>query len=318
MFNKMKHLEKFVSVFVLIVILILVSSILLIGNFNKWFASTRFYYTYLPSATGLEKGIDIKLKGVGFKIGTLEDFNLTGDERVLIKISILEKYISKIRSDSVLYMRKPTIGILGKVYFEISSGSAELEELPNDSFIPSSQSFEGKLIISSIDSSRSVVDEEDSDLNLPAPIRNFLNRINYILDPNRPYLKNVEEILFRIKNILTTMDRYGILSAVGTQTFQTNIENIMRNFSDITGRQLREVADRLVSIMSTIEATSNTVIGVRLPRLMQNLENVLLRAESVLRNLERSPIFGGRGSSQDTRRDSQDDRSPRRGSILLQ
>lgn len=317
MFNKLKHLEKFVSIFILLVLLILISSILLVGNFNKWFASHKKYYSYLSSAAGLEKGSPIKLKGIGFNIGTLEEFELTKDERVLIKLSILSEYTSKIRSDSVLYIKKPTIGFLGKVYFEISSGSEESPELKDEAFIPSNQSFEGRLLISSLDPAKGLIEEEDSDINLPAPVKNFLTRMNYILDPHRPYLKNVEEILFRIKNILTTMDRHGILSAIGTQNFQYNIENITKNFSDITNRQLRELADRLVSIMTTVEATTNTVIGVRLPRLMQNLENVLLRAESVLRNLERSPIFGGRGSIVEDRRDRHDS-SQRRSPLLLQ
>ncbi len=317
-FNKMKHLEKLVSVFVLLGIIILITTTLLIGNLNKWFTSKNEYYTYLPSAAGIDKGIVVKLRGVGFEIGTVEDFSLTKDERILIKLSITKKYASKIRTNSVLYIKKPTIGILGKTYFEVSPGSAELPVLPSGSFIPSSKTFEGRLLIASKSKTGITDVEEESDLNLPTPIKNFLNRINYILDPNRPYLKNTEEILYRIKGILTTVDKQGLLSVIGTRRFQAHIENITRSINDITNRQIRQIMDRVVGIMTTVEATSNTVIGVRLPRIMRSLENVLIRTESVLRNLERSPIFGGgRGkTSTTTQTRSRSNRARRRGVLL--
>ncbi len=316
--NKMKHLEKLVSVFILLGIVIVLTGILLIGSFNKWFAGKSIYYTYLPSAVGLDKGLVVKLRGVGFEIGELEDFSLTPDQRVLLKISIYKEYVKKIRRDSVLYIKKPTIGILGKVYFEISSGSEEMLPLEPKSFIPSSQTFEGRLLIASKAVSGIAFEDDDSDLNLPAPIKNFLNRINHILDPNQPYLKNTEEILFRFKNILTTIDKYGMLSAIGSRNFQNDIEAVTRNINEITNRQIREIMDRVVSVMTTVEATSNTVIGVRLPRIMQNLENVMVRAESVLRNLERSPIFGGRGQDQSATESRTQTGRGRRGSVLIE
>jgi hypothetical protein len=176
--------------------------------------------------------------------------------------------------------------------------------------------FEGKLLISMKKAKGGDV-ESDSDLNLPAPIKNFLNRVNYILDPDRPYLKNFEEILFRVKGILTTVDKRGLLAALGSRAFHANIENITKSVNDIANRQIREIMDKVVSIMTTVEATSNTVIGVKLPRVMQNLENVLVRAESVLRNLERSPIFGGRGARASEGRENRRN-SGRRSSVLLE
>jgi ABC-type transporter Mla subunit MlaD len=315
-FNKIKYLEKIVSVFVISAVVIVISTLLLIGRFQKWFASSRVYYSYLNSASGLEKGIAIKLRGVGFEIGKLEEFSLTKNNRVLIKISILDKYILKVRKDSVLYIRKPTIGFLGKVFLEISAGSPDTDELLKEAFIPSSLMFEGKLLISMKKAKGGDV-ESDSDLNLPAPIKNFLNRVNYILDPDRPYLKNFEEILFRVKGILTTVDKRGLLAALGSRAFHANIENITKSVNDIANRQIREIMDKVVSIMTTVEATSNTVIGVKLPRVMQNLENVLVRAESVLRNLERSPIFGGRGARASEGRENRRN-SGRRSSVLLE
>ncbi len=318
-FNKMKHLEKLVSVFVLIGIVFLITITLLIGNLNQWFTSKIEYYAYLPSAAGLDKGLVVKLRGVGFQIGTVEDFSLTPDERILITLSIQKKYSDKIKTDSVIYIKKPTIGIFGKAYFEVSPGSDKLTNLPPKSFIPSSKTFEGRLLIASKSKGGISDIEEESDFNLPTPIKNFLNRLNYILDPNRPYLKNVEEILFRVKGVLTTVDKQGLLSVIGTRRFQANVESIMRSFNDIANRQIRQVMDRVVSIMTTLEATSNTVIGVRLPRIMRNLENVLVRAESVLRNLERSPIFGGGRANASTQdRKSSRTRTRRRRGVLLE
>lgn len=315
-FNKLKHIEKIVSAFVLTGIVIIITLVLLIGNFDKWFTSSIEYYSYLPSAAGIDRGLIVKLKGVGFEIGNVEDFSLTEDNRVLVKLNIFRKYISKIRRDSVLYVRKPTIGLFGKVYLEISVGAKELKILKPSSFIPSNKTFEGKLLIAS-KARLAGEEEQDSDLNLPGPIKKFLERINYILDPDRPYLKNMEEILFRVKGILTTADKYGLLSVVGSRRFQNNIEQITRNMNDLTTRQLKEIMERVVSVMTTVEATANTVIGVRLPRIMRNLENVLVRAETVLRNLERSPIFGGRGNME-TGRSRRSGNRQRNRSVLIE
>jgi hypothetical protein len=313
-FNKLKHLEKLVSVFVIVAIIIIVSALLLMGSFGKWFASRTEYYTYLSSASGLSKGMDIKLRGIGFEIGQVEDFSLTNDNRVLLKLSVFNKYTSKLRVDSVLYVKKPTIGILGKVYIEISTGSENLPKLKANAFIPSNKTFEGRLIIAS--QRGQGAQEEDSDINLPTPIKLFLTRINNILDPERPYMKHMEEILFRVKGILTTVDKYGMLSVVGSRGFQHNVESITQGINEIANRQLREMMDKVVSVMTTVEATSNVVIGVRLPRIMQNLENIMVRAESVLRNLERSPIFGGRATTPDVNRERATRR--RRGPVLLE
>ena len=209
--------------------------------------------------------------------------------------------------------------------------------------------LEGRLLISS-QSGQSATEEI---ISLPGPIKLFLDRVNLILDPEKPYMKHIEEILFRIKSILTTADKNGFLTAIGSRGFSHNIESIAQNVTDFTGgltgtsnnvnslvkaintfvtnadnymgqfsgginkitsnisdmtdKQMREVMNKIVNVMTTIEVSTRDVIGNRLPRVIEGIERVLSRLEGVLINIERSPLFGGTG-----RRGAREGTRPRR------
>jgi phospholipid/cholesterol/gamma-HCH transport system substrate-binding protein len=127
-------LEKVVGTFIIGVVLLLMSTLVIIGRGKDWFEKYVPYYTTFNESYNLQENAAVKL----FKadIGKVQKITLT-QNRVRVKLLILDQYASRIRQDAVAVVESPTL--IGSEYISIIPGSADAPLiLPNEE-IPSKE-----------------------------------------------------------------------------------------------------------------------------------------------------------------------------------
>lgn len=117
--------EKAVGAFIICIILILLTTVVIIGRGKDWFKTYITYYTTFDESYNLKENAAVKL----FKadIGKVKKIILA-ENRVKVKLAILEEYSSRIRSDSVAIVESPTF--IGSEYISIKPGSTDSPLIP--------------------------------------------------------------------------------------------------------------------------------------------------------------------------------------------
>jgi phospholipid/cholesterol/gamma-HCH transport system substrate-binding protein len=126
------RIEKLVGLFVVGITILLVFSIIMIGRGKDWFADHVTYYTVFDESYNLKVNASVKL----FKadIGRVREITVLED-RVRMKLDILAKYRSRIRTDTEAVVESPTL--IGSEYISIIPGSNSTELLEENAEIPS-------------------------------------------------------------------------------------------------------------------------------------------------------------------------------------
>ncbi len=126
------RLEKVVGTFIIGVILLLMTTLVIIGRGKDWFEKYVTYYTMFNESYNLQENAAVKL----FKadIGKVKKITLVNN-RVRVKLAIMDQYASRIRQDAVTVVESPTL--IGSEYISIIPGSADSPLIPEDGEIPS-------------------------------------------------------------------------------------------------------------------------------------------------------------------------------------
>ena len=117
--------EKTVGIFIICIVVILLTTVVIIGRGKDWFKTYIIYYTTFDESYNLKEDAAVKL----FKadIGKVKKIILV-ENKVKVKLAILEEYSSRIRSDSVTIVESPTF--IGSEYISIKPGSTESPLIP--------------------------------------------------------------------------------------------------------------------------------------------------------------------------------------------
>ena len=115
------------GIFIFIGTILLVLSILLLGNKESMFVSTIKIKSYFERVEGLKSGAPVRLSG--YDIGSVSSINLANDTtgRVEVIMRIDKAYIKFIRLDSKAAIE--TEGLVGKMIVSVTPGSSWKEEV---------------------------------------------------------------------------------------------------------------------------------------------------------------------------------------------
>jgi len=140
---KFRHADKIVGLFVLVAVLLLVLITLFAGVNNKWFTKKIYFSSLFTSAEGLKVGMGVNLRG--FEIGRVKNISLNADNQVDLDFYIYEIYHDRVRPDSVIALPSGLLGAASALDFY--PGLADGEPYPDGSYIPSTQTVEGKMLV---------------------------------------------------------------------------------------------------------------------------------------------------------------------------
>jgi phospholipid/cholesterol/gamma-HCH transport system substrate-binding protein len=308
--------EKVVGTFIIGVVLLLMSTLVIIGRGKDWFEKYVPYYTTFNETYNLQENAAVKL----FKanIGKVEKITLT-QNRVRVKLLILDQYASRIRKDAIAVVESPTF--IGSEYISIQPGSPNAPLIPPNEEIPSKEkrSLEDIMSEFQIEKTARVVVKTIQDLSavaekLSAPdgvLMSTLNNVNKItgniehvtfdLEKGKGLLGALltsEELLRKVETDLDQMDQIlASIKAATTQTPQTMtlVNENLATFRD-AGKSVKEDVVRAKTALEDIRVaaanlktiTENIKTGSRrIPRIATTFQDGIQEIRQGVEQIDR-------------------------------
>lgn len=140
----LSHFEKVAGLFILVGVFAIAVFWVAAAMRQGWLEPRVTYYTKFSSGEGLYAGLDVLLAGI--RVGRVSDVELLDSNEVLVEMSIIEKYKTKIRQDSRAMLIRPLV--LGERAVEISMGSSEFPVVAAGSELESRATFDIMTVLS--------------------------------------------------------------------------------------------------------------------------------------------------------------------------
>lgn len=184
-----------------------------------WWSEKSIYFARFSYIGGITEGSSVRFGGL--EIGKVTGVRLPGDDDPRIELVVAIDNKAKIRTDSKTYLT--TLGIMGAMYVEITTGSADSLVLPPGSML-------NCLEVTPFAQMSGKVSDVGENLDL------FLNRLNDVLnEQNRAYINSILENM----NLMVNTSRH---------TMSSMLANL-----DTLSQQLILTFDRLDKLMATNE-----------------------------------------------------------------
>jgi len=172
--------ERIVGIFMLCTLILLVSTVVLLGRGKNWFQKYNTYYTAFNESYNLQTGSPVKY--LETDIGKVKRIRLV-ENRVRIRLAILEEYASRIRADVVAKVESPTF--IGSEYIAVVPGSMDAPVIPPEGELPS---VARKNIADYFDE----FEVEQTARAIVEAVQQFSTFVDEIRDPEGPFLKAVQ------------------------------------------------------------------------------------------------------------------------------
>ncbi|MBU3981180.1 MAG: MCE family protein [Proteobacteria bacterium] len=246
--------EKIVGTFVIGIVILLLTMLIIIGRGKDWFKTYVTYYTTFEESYNLKENAAVKLYKAD--IGKVKKITLEED-KVKVKLAILEDYSSRIRSDSAAIVDSPTF--IGSEYISIIPGSADTPLIEEGGEIPSRE----KKSVSDILAEFEV--EKTAKMVIPA-IQDFAEVAQLLRDPKGPLFAALDSF----NNTLFSLERVAHDIEAGKGTIGGIIrsrELLDKIFSDL---------DKLDKILENINKASS-----KTPVIMDQVQDNLAAVKKI-------------------------------------
>ncbi len=135
---KFNKFERVAGIFVAASIAGFVLALLSVAVKQGWFDSKLHWSTSFVSGDGVHPGTTVQIQGL--KAGSVEEVELTSDNRILVKFYVLSKFEGKIKTDSVAQLIRPFV--IGDRVLDISVGSTTAGPLADGSAMASEEGMD--------------------------------------------------------------------------------------------------------------------------------------------------------------------------------
>jgi phospholipid/cholesterol/gamma-HCH transport system substrate-binding protein len=278
--------DRIVGTFVICIAALLLSTVIMLGRGKNWFQEYNTYYTTFDESYNLKVGADVKL----FKtnIGTVKEISI--EEKVKIRLAILAKYESRIRTDTLVTVESPTF--IGSEYISIIPGSPKAPVLPNESHIQS----RAKKSISDIMAEFEV--EKTAKMFVQA-IQNLSQFTENLNDPAGPMLSALENVNQTTANIEAMTDSIAAgQGTLGNLIQSTRMLDMLSDRLEEVRVILEHISNATVKTPDTIDQVQASLAQVKeigegvtdsiviLKRILSDIENNMPAISAILKNAE--------------------------------
>ncbi len=295
---KFSRMDRVVGIFIVLVIILMVSTVVLIGRGKDWFRPTETYYTEFKENYNLSPGSSVKLYRA--EIGQVKSVELVGDA-VRVKLSIFKEYHNRIRQDTVVTVESPTF--IGSEYVSVRPGKPDSPLIEPGGTIKS----EEKKTLAEIMAEYEV---EETAKRLTETIRNLADIVDELRDPQGPLFGSLNAIEKNLKNMeVVTNDLRDGRGSVGqllrsdefidrVNTSMERLDNVLKNLEGATPEvtaNLRESMERIREITANLEKGSRDVPAVirTTRRGIQEIREGVDEINRVVKALEKNPLIRG-------------------------
>jgi phospholipid/cholesterol/gamma-HCH transport system substrate-binding protein len=227
--NKIKFnkFERVAGLFVGAALFGFIVSMISVAVKQGWFDSKTYWTTSFDSGDGVHPGTSVQIQGL--KAGSVEEVDLTSDNKVLVKFYVLNRFESKVKKDSVAQLIRPFV--IGERVLDISVGSVEAQVLPPEAFMKSQENVDLMTLMSGRQLGDYLKTMSGMMDNLKFLAEAFLDRnrtqtfIN-AFDRIEPLLKNLNTMsmeVIKLSKSATKDDNLGlVLKELATTTHELN------------------------------------------------------------------------------------------------
>lgn len=298
MLFKFKHADKIVGFFVLVAIVSFCMVLIVIGINKQWFTANHPFQSRFASASGISKGMPIYLSG--FEIGKVTALSLNDNNQVDIRFVVYDRFIDKIKTDSVIELVNSPIGLGSKMV--LYPGKNDRERLPDHSFIDASESSEGKKLIKA-----GLVDKpmtSDSISEMLSNLNTTIVSINTLLEELNGAATGTTDT--PLAGILTNVDtitgNLGRLSA-GMQSPEGLVPTLLASPGssiDTFFNDDNRLYNRVYSIVGGLDESAGNIAGMtgslsgitpELALTLEQLNATMTDAQKVMEGLQNNPLL---------------------------
>lgn len=298
---KFNKFERVAGLFVGIAFLGGILSLGAIAIKQSWFERKIKYYTEIEKAEGIFPGTKVKMAGL--KAGRVEEVILLED-KVLVKLSVLNSFSSRIKTDSMIVMSRPFI--IGEKIIDISAGSKDAEILKPNSKIPTNVSFD----LTDLLDPRVLQPHFESFTRFAENLKYLADAFSekersmglvQMFDDLRPLLKNANVAAIEVQKIseqLLINDNLGTVMsnvALTTTEFNKEIDNLMQ-----MSRELPQITENSAEVMKNLATLTKhmnkliptiTEVAPELPKASRRAIEAMDEAVIVLKAFQKSFVL---------------------------
>ena len=266
--------EKMVGLFIVITVGLALGIIVFIGKGQHWFKEKTTYYIYFDEGYNLKPGSQVKLFNTW--IGSVDQVEITKDNRVKITIAVFKDLAGKIRSNSVATVDSPTI--IGSEFIAITPGSPEQPAISKGGIIPSRPKKNIGEYLKEFEVQQKIEDfgQLISDLKI------VLERLKDPKGPLFTILYNFQDLTNKMKNGEGNLGRLVMQEDLYQQVMMAikDLREISAEIKELTS----PVAQGVQSLPNTMETINDAVH--KLDSTMSQLKTAMERAPAMQRQME--------------------------------
>ena len=284
---RIKHFDRFVGVFVIIALILIVITLISAGKQQKWFEKRYRYTVVFNKVPGLKAGTPVTISGM--EVGTVQSLRLNPQNRVEMTLEIYKTFRDHIRRDSQATIASALIG--GKTV-EITVGSPGEPLLPEGSNIASVEPKELADILKDVDVKAPLKKLDDALEN----VKSITQKLNDPQGELFTLLKNVEFVTAQLKNgqgniggILQDKEMHRQISSAidAIRRSAANIEETTQNVSQVSRdlpKIVSEVDQSVKEVPKILDEVKKATSG--LPKIMVDLQQAAGQAPGIAKDVK--------------------------------
>ena len=288
-----------VGLFVFVGIVFLLIGILTIGNLHETFKRKVRVVALFDDVSGLQAGNNIWFSGV--KIGTVNNVEFFGKNKVKVVLKVEEKALQYIRKDA--FVKLSTDGLIGNKILVIYGGTSRSAEIAEGDTLGVEKTFTSEDMINTLQENNKNVLAITNDFKVISKnlsqgngtVGKLLNddAIYNHLDAATISLQNASG---KAQQLIASLSTFSAgLNKKGTLANQLTTDTIVFNSLKSSVLQLHQIADTasaFVSNLNTVSSNTKTPVGILLhdeesgARLKQTLKNLESGSQKLDEDLE--------------------------------
>ena len=284
---RIKHFDRYVGLFVIIALILIVITLLSVGKEQRWFEKRHRYTVVFNKVPGLKAGTPVTISGM--EVGTVQSLRLNPQNKVQLTLEVSKTYSDYIRRDSQATIASALIG--GKTV-DITVGSPGEPLLPEGGNIASLEPKELSDILKDVDVKTPLKKLDDALEN----VKSITQKLNDPQGELFTLLKNVEFVTAQLKNgqgniggILQDKEMHRGLSAAieAIRRSAANIEETTQNISQVS----RDLPKIVSQVDQSVKEVPKILDGVKkatsdLPKIMGDLQQAAGQAPGITKDVK--------------------------------
>ena len=280
--------EKVVGIFITVVVVLLFSSIIIIGRGKDWFKKYNIYYTTFAESYNLQPNASVKLHNA--EIGKVKKITLVED-KVKVKLAVLAEHAYRIRKGTKTIVTSPTF--IGSEYVSIIPGNSRLPLIEKEGEIPSEEKKSLSDFLDELEIKK-IGDE------LVNAVQVLTETVHILRDPDGPLftaLKSLNNLLISAESI--TEDIQAGKGTIGDILKSTELLDKIMDSIDKTGVIIDDIAMASAKAPETVDMVRESLVithnignslfasAKKVKGALNDVEESLISLKAMLKNLEK-------------------------------